>query len=125
MSNKLIAEFMGAVGTPKYNPTEWDVYITGCLDVDSDDENAQHFYTPDEMKYHTSWDWLMPVVEKIEDIECKETSTDTVGYHLYDIEIRQNVTTIHGTNIEETVGDKLFNTYSAVVEFIKEYNDEQ
>ena len=124
-NNKLIAEFMGAVGTPKYNPTEWDVYITGCLDVDSDDENAQHFYTPDEMKYHTSWDWLMPVVEKIEDIECKETSTDTVGYHLYDIEIRQNVTTIHGTNIEETVGDKLFNTYSAVVEFIKEYNDEQ
>jgi len=65
-NNKLIAEFMGAVGTPKYNPTEWDVYITGCLDVDSDDENAQHFYTPDEMKYHTSWDWLMPVVEKIE-----------------------------------------------------------
>ena len=63
--NKLIAEFMGAVGTPKYNPTEWDVYITGCLDVDSDDENAQHFYTPDEMKYHTSWDWLMPVAEKI------------------------------------------------------------
>jgi hypothetical protein len=41
---------------------------------------------------------------------------------LYDIEIRQNVTTIHGTNIEETVGDKLFNTYQAVVEFIKEYN---
>ena len=64
----------------------------------------------------------MPVVEKIEDIECKETSTDLVGYHLYDIEIRQNVTTIHGTNIEETVGDKLFNTYQAVVEFIKEYN---
>ena len=122
--NKLIAEFMGAVGTPKYNPTEWDVYITGCLDVDSDDENAQHFYTPDEMKYHKSWDWLMPVVEKIEDIECKETSTDLVGYHLYDIEIRQNVTTIHGTNIEETAGDKLFNTYNAVVEFIKQYNDE-
>ena len=120
--NKLIAEFMGAVGTPKYNPTEWDVYITGCLDVDSDDENAQHFYTPDEMKYHKSWDWLMPVVEKIEDIECKETSTDLVGYHLYDIEIRQNVTTIHGTNIEETAGYKLFNTYNAVVEFIKEYN---
>ena len=63
--NELIAEFMGAVGTPKYNPTEWDVYITGCLDVDSDDEKAQHFYTPDEMKYDTSWDWLMPVVEKI------------------------------------------------------------
>ena len=50
--NKLIAEFMGAVGTPKYNPTEWDVYITGCLDVDSDDENAQHFYTPEIGRAH-------------------------------------------------------------------------
>ena len=24
--NKLIAEFMGAKGYPKYNPNEWDVY---------------------------------------------------------------------------------------------------
>ena len=64
--NKLIAEFMGAKGHPKYNPNEWDVYITGCLDVDSDNENAQHFFTLDQMKYHTSWDWLMPVIEKIE-----------------------------------------------------------
>jgi len=22
-------------------------------------------YTPEEMEYHTSWDWLMPVVKKI------------------------------------------------------------
>tara|TARA_R110002167_G_scaffold340884_1_gene548918 strand:+ start:221 stop:556 length:336 start_codon:yes stop_codon:yes gene_type:complete len=63
--NKLISEFMGAVGTPKYNPTEWDVYLTGCLDVDSDDENAKHFYTTDEMKYHTSWDWIIPVVREV------------------------------------------------------------
>jgi len=91
--NKLIAEFMGAVGTPMYNPTEWDVYITGCLDVDSDNENAQHFYTPEEMKYHTSWDWLMPVVQKIE----------SLGY----------VFTIQDDN-----EDKLSSTYKAVVEFI-------
>ena len=98
--NKLIAEFMGV----------------DYVDIDTYLESNK------ELQYHASWDWLMPVVEKIEDIECKETSTDLVGYHLYDIEIRQNVTTIHGTNIEETVGDKLFNTYQAVVEFIKEYN---
>lgn len=99
-NNKLIAEFMGV----------------DYVDIDTYLENNK------ELQYHTSWDWLMPVVEKIEDIECKETSTDLVGYHLYDIEIRQNVTTIHGTNIEETVGDKLFNTYQTVVEFIKWYN---
>jgi hypothetical protein len=99
--NRLIADFMSA------EPDKKTFFRTG---------EEVYFY-------HTSWDWLIPVVEKIEDIECKETSTDLVGYHLYDIEIRQNVTTIHGTNIEETAGDKLFNTYNAVVEFIKEYNE--
>jgi len=64
-NNKLIAEFMGAVGSPMYNPTEWDIYITGCLNVDSDNEEAKHFYTPNEMKYHTSWDWMIPVIDKI------------------------------------------------------------
>tara|TARA_A100001515_G_scaffold142969_1_gene142953 strand:- start:1117 stop:1446 length:330 start_codon:yes stop_codon:yes gene_type:complete len=105
--NKLIAEFMGAVGTPKYNPTEWDVYITGCLDVDSDDENAQHFYTPDEMKYHTSWDWLMPVVSKI--TRDEQYIDNDYREHLLDI--------VPYGHIEDT--------YDAVVEFIKQYNDEK
>ena len=111
-NNKLIAKFMGAVGTPKYNPTEWDVYITGCLDVDSDDEKAQHFYTPDEMKYHTSWDWLMPVVQKIE----------SLGY-VFTI---QGGKAEYGEMISETrcfiAEDKLSSTYQAVVEFINEHN---
>ena len=102
-NNKLIAEFMGAVGTPKYNPTEWDVYITGCLDVDSDDENAQHFYTPAEMKYHTSWDWLIPVVNKIE-MECEGVPIQLLDCNLY-----------------SEIGE----VYQAVVEFIKTYNDER
>tara|TARA_Y100000356_G_scaffold127381_1_gene126205 strand:- start:462 stop:764 length:303 start_codon:yes stop_codon:yes gene_type:complete len=67
--NKIIAEFMGAVGTPKYNPTHWDIYITGCLDVDSDNENAKHFYTPEEMEYHTSSNWLNPVLDKVWSME--------------------------------------------------------
>jgi len=99
--NRLIAEFMGAVGTPKYNPTEWDVYITGCLDVDSDDENAQHFYTPDEMKYHTSWDWLMPVIIKVEDGGLDP-------HELIDKALESRV-------IEDT--------YNEVVDTIKRYND--
>ena len=103
--NKLIAEFMGAVGTPKYNPTEWDVYITGCLDVDSDDEKAQHFYTPDEMKYHTSWDWLMPVVQKVSSLCDEPCELDNMKHAL-----------LTG-NIEFV--------YEDVVEFIKEYNERQ
>ena len=102
-NNKLIAEFMGAVGTPKYNPTEWDVYITGCLDVDSDDEKAQHFYTPDEMKYHTSWDWLMPVVRKISSMCDEPYELDNMKHALL-------------------TGD-IESVYDDVVEFINEYND--
>ena len=100
--NKLIAEFMGAEGYPKYNPNEWDVYITGSLDVDSDNENAQHFFTPDQMKYHTSWDWLMPVVNK-----CMQTGDNTDEWDaLYDA-----LSTVNKTNI-----------YKAVIEFINQYN---
>ena len=109
-NNKLIAEFMG------YDISTLVPSGIEVVEFENNDIKVEC------LRYHTSWDWLMPVVEKIEDIECKETSTELVGYHLYDIEIRQNVTTIHGTNIEETAGDKLFNTYNAVVEFIKQYN---
>ena len=119
-SNKLIAEFMGAVGTPKYNPTEWDVYITGCLDVDSDDEKAQHFYTPDEMKYHKEWNWLMPVVEKIE--YCDGISNDeviTIEYKDCIIPHHQGEVRIEGAN------SKLEAVYQAVVEFIKCYNQKK
>ena len=52
--NKLIAEFMGVKE------------IDGMRLI----ENAPHiratcYFTPDQLEYHTSWDWLMPVVEKI------------------------------------------------------------
>jgi hypothetical protein len=54
--NKLIAEFMGyTLDTttkeyyiPKYNSGDW--------------------FTIDELLFHESWDWLMPVVEKVESL---------------------------------------------------------
>ena len=79
-NNKLVAEFMGDTFYPE----------------------VQHWYDShgsfigDALKYHTSWDWLMPVVEKIENISGE---------------------LILSTNLE--------NTYPEVVEFIKQYNDEK
>ena len=108
--NKLIAEFMGAKGHPKYNSIEWDIYITGCLDVDSDNENAQHFFTPNQMKYHSSWDWLMPVINKIRSMDSTY-EVEEVGKYDWDNEISH-------------YEFDLDLTYKSVVEYIKEYNNE-
>jgi len=69
------------------------------------------------LKYHTSWDWLMPVVERIENF----------GFEFIISENRVKIK--HNTDhyIEdlfhlETIGSKLNTTYKAVVEFIKQFN---
>lgn len=62
--NELIAEFDGWIRNPDYNKgsrIQWThpKYSTKLSDT---------LYiptTPESMKYATSWDWLMPVVEKI------------------------------------------------------------
>ena len=92
-SNKLIAEFMGfgIDGKFAYIPDEGNPLEENMLIV--------------EMKYHTSWDWLMPVVSKITRDEMligneyRESIMDTVPYGL----------------IEDT--------YQAVIQFIKSNNN--
>jgi hypothetical protein len=64
----------------------------------------------------------MPVIEQIENILDESLNDEVIGYHLYDVEIIQNVCYIHGANIECSFSDKLTNTYEAVCEFIEMYN---
>jgi len=80
--NKLIAEFMGMKYSDKrsFNNGEWTHSVRSLS------------------KFHTSWDWLMPVVEKIEFLE--EVNDDMSW---------RGLCTLKGT-------------YNNVVEFIKEYN---
>ena len=77
-NNELIAEFMGV------DPIDIDYAI---------DEYGK-------LKYHLSWDWLMPVVEKIEQV--------------------------HEGVPQELIKLSLFSTidevYNAIIEFIKWYN---
>ena len=88
MSNILIAEFMGA---------EWhkDFFKDVCIISPS---NISY-------KFHTSWDWLMPVVQKCLNVYHIELMNDDLNFEIYD-----------------SIGD-IKNTYKAVVEFIKEYNN--
>ena len=88
-NNKLIAEFMG----------ERSVYNIRT-DVD-----PMGYYEENTMNFHTSWDWLMPVVEKILDISFQDEG-DAEDFY----------------SIRDCMPD-INHTYRAVVEFIKWYKN--
>ena len=88
-NNKLIAEFMGSKH-PKYE----DMYRLPHADV----------YVG-ELQYDSSWDWLMPVVNKCLNIYHIEQMNDDLNFKFYD-----------------SMGD-IKKTYNAVVEFIKDQNN--
>jgi len=94
--NKLIAEFMG-----------WEEIYKDASQLDykfAKPNEIIYRRNIDDLKYHSSWDWLMSVVEKIETISGK------LPTHIGDLSLGYLIS----TNIEET--------YIAVVRFIKEYN---
>ena len=77
--------------------------------MSAEPDKKTFFRTGEEVYfYHTSWDWLMPVVQK-----CRLDGQNLVGI--------DNWSEI-GSALNECNIDK---TYQAVVEFIKQYNDEK
>lgn len=97
-NNKLIAEFMGV--KPLQSPYHWvhadvEYEMYGVLDFIVDGVDEKHFFRADELEFHKSWDWLMPVVEKIYQLD---SNADFFG----------------SINLEAT--------YKEVVGFIKQHN---
>lgn len=104
-NNKLIAEFMGNIPIFE-NEYQMVTHNNMCYGVD-------------ELKYHTDWNWLMEVVERIENF----------GFEFFIVESRCKIAHNTDHSIEtiidfEIIGTKLQATYKAVVEFIKWYNNE-
>lgn len=107
--NKLIAEFMGEVKT--FDVVDNDTYrgeitLSKGLTEEQIEDEISHFedrysVTPivieEPLQYRTEWNWLMPVVIKIEE------QNELIGTHIL------------STNIDAT--------YKAVVKFIKTYNE--
>ena len=98
---------MGVDPTISGNEVTYEMY--GVLDCIDDGVDEQHFFLKKQLMFHSSWDWLMPVVQKIE----------SLGY-VFTI---QGGKAEYGEMISETqcfiAEDKLSSTYNAVVEFIK------
>lgn len=86
--NKLIAEFMG---TEWHKNIDLDFFKDVCIISSS---NIPY-------KFHSSWDWLMPVVQKIEQ-DCEGVPKEMINIDLY-------------SDINEV--------YEAVVQFIKNQNN--
>lgn len=76
-NNRMIAEFMGHKGYAEF---------------------------PMDAEYHSSWDWLMSVVEKIKDLDVDTTDKDIV----------LKLTLSHGFD----------DVYSCVCKFIEWYNEQ-
>jgi hypothetical protein len=89
--NKLIAEFMGYDYKRKF---------------------LQSWFEDPILQYHTSWNWLMPVVEKIEDMSY-ELRKDAAECSLFNFET-QHYIVVSGGGIKAI--------HQLVVEFIKWYN---
>ena len=86
-NNKLIAEFMGV----------------DQVDIDC----AYDEYG--ELKYHSSWDWLMPVIEKclVGEAEQSEEISNTTIKNIYESICKQDISF----------------AYKSVIQFIKTQNN--
>tara|TARA_B110000977_G_scaffold36886_1_gene49547 strand:- start:4356 stop:4682 length:327 start_codon:yes stop_codon:yes gene_type:complete len=106
-NNKLIAEFMG-LQTPFNEISDATLYIYKGID-----EKGEYQFDIElhEMRYHLSWDWLMPVVDKIKILVMEDDSDE-----LYNSEEWDNIT-------HTLVQIEIKSVYQAVVEFIKNQNN--
>tara|TARA_R100000808_G_C2097131_1_gene115486 strand:+ start:501 stop:815 length:315 start_codon:yes stop_codon:yes gene_type:complete len=93
-NNKLIAEFMELVYAPPSK--RWEDWFTK-------DGIRVTFGSRIPLQYHSSWDWLMPVVETAYHNGAEENEIGDITHALLDCDREK--------------------THEAVVEFIKFYNE--
>lgn len=114
--NKMIAEFMGAIfhknWTSEIYKEPFDTYEFRVHPT----EFASKFWMPGELRYNREWNWLMPVVEKIEGLDGGKYQGVISGKYAkigwYD-------------ELSATASTKIEATLNMVIQFIKWYNKEQ
>ena len=99
--NKLIAEFIQLRG--EYDEDKDLIYLESDID-------GKGVYSLSELKYHTSWDWLMPCINKI-------NFSDHLN--LWD---KHNIDKFNLT--ESITNVDIERTYELIIKFIKWYNEE-
>lgn len=115
-NNELIAKFMGAEfihDDPKDHPDGYYM-LEG------------EYFMVEDFGFHESWDWLMPVVEKIENL------TDEENNYLFSFDCGRDFCVVNFNDLtrksivcKSVYKDKMGSIWKAVVEFIKWYNNER
>lgn len=113
-NNKLIADFMDYPESGKKNKDPYYYAMKHCYD-----NNA--------MKYHSSWDWIMPVVLKISEPEIED---DRVIREPCDFAIRYKNCELECSDEDDSfefslptgADTKMEAVYLCVIEYIKWYN---
>ena len=125
-NNKIIAEFMGESKQPYEFPK------FGKIDTNGD---WKDIFFDNQLKFHSDWNWLMEVVEKIErleDLERFEITNHSVNITYYQSKENKFILNLNHRNNglylmggENTVNTKIQAVYKACLEFIKWYNEQK
>lgn len=130
--NKLIAEFDGYRKDPYY----------GWLASNKTDHWDDKYRSDDYLQYHSSWDWLMPLVGKIENMSHKGFPINVTigssgayiginptnsGGEKYDGEkvIANTLNINYFANLPQEEICKIESVWKACIQFIKWHNNEQ
>lgn len=90
---------------------DWDT--PGYLELYKETGGGYWCISPDHIRYDRSWDWLMPVVEKIESLKGR------IDIHQYGCSLQYKFGSVAQEFAEET---KIASVFKAVVDFIEWYN---
>jgi len=110
--NTLIAEFMGGKVVDS-------IFI--CNEsTETYAEKFLHRYNIALALYDSSWDWLMPVVEKINDLGFRTEIHNNSTLIFHDVKLDEIINPPYGYGEQDKWIDI---TWKAVVDFIKWYNE--
>jgi len=115
--NEIIVEFMGGkfVGTERMDGHEYEMYdLPASFPIKLSEPDEFGMKRTGYLGFDTQWDWLMPVVEKINDIYAASTP------HIPHFVLNEEIDKV----IQLSIRTKINLVLEAVVQFITWYNSQ-
>lgn len=121
-TDKLIAAFLGVTPDEKGFYNGYELHKAGLPFSYGAEGNGT-----DDLKFNRSWDWLMPIVDKVEGLSLSDqhhsfyVGISSVSTSVYVRDKQNNPTQIEAIPVTNS---KIEATYRAVVQFIQYYNQQ-